>query len=81
MLETELRPCTILDDEVPEADMVTLFEDCRNIPKVEFQSKALELVYDSAELTKRLNSPGMSVVCLKVCIWRIYILPISSPGF
>lgn len=66
MLETEVRPCTVVEDEVPEPDMVTVFEQCRPIQKLEFYSKALEHVYDTAELTKRITSAGMSVVCLKV---------------
>lgn len=66
MLEAELRPCIIMEDEIPEPDMVTVFEQCRPIQKVEFYSKALGEVYDFAELSKRINSSGMSIVCLKV---------------
>uniref|UniRef100_A0A915PMF8 UBR-type domain-containing protein n=1 Tax=Setaria digitata TaxID=48799 RepID=A0A915PMF8_9BILA len=95
MLETELRPCTIVEDEVADPDLVTVFEQCRPVLKVEFQSKALELIYDTAELTKRITSSGMSVVNLKqrefdvvvknldwnciICALRIEVTPEKCP--
>lgn len=66
MLETEVRPYTVVEDDIPEPDMVTVFEQCRPIQKLEFYSKALAHIYDTAELTKRITSSGMSAVCLKV---------------
>ncbi|VDM95152.1 unnamed protein product [Thelazia callipaeda] len=94
MQETELRPCNIVD-ETPESDAVTIFEECCPLQKVEFYSRALELVYDSGELTKRIVSSGMSVVCLKqkefdivvknqdwnyiICALRIELTPEKCP--
>lgn len=72
MLETELRPCaSAVNDEVQEADLVTIFEECRLLQKVEFTSKTLQLVYDATELTKRLSSHTMSVHSLKVIVSSI----------
>ncbi|EJW86248.1 zinc finger protein [Wuchereria bancrofti] len=95
VLETEVKPCTIMEDEVPEPDMVTVFEQCRPIQKLEFYSKALEQVYDSVELTKRITTSGMSAVCLKqkefevvvknldwncvICALRIEVTPDKCP--
>uniref|UniRef100_A0A158Q763 UBR-type domain-containing protein n=1 Tax=Elaeophora elaphi TaxID=1147741 RepID=A0A158Q763_9BILA len=73
MLETEVRPCTIVEDEIPEPDMVTIFEQCRPIQKLEFYSKTLEHVYDTAELTKRITSSGMSAVSLKQSEFEIVV--------
>ncbi|VDK62634.1 unnamed protein product [Onchocerca ochengi] len=95
MLETEIRPYAVVEDEIPEPDMVTVFEQCRPIQKLEFYSKALEHIYDTAELTKRITSSGMSVVCLKqrefeivvknldwnciICALRIEVTPDKCP--
>ncbi|CAG9534494.1 unnamed protein product [Cercopithifilaria johnstoni] len=95
MLETEVRPYTVVEDDIPEPDMVTVFEQCRPIQKLEFYSKALEHVYDTAELTKRITSSGMSAVCLKqkefeivvknldwnciICALRIQVTPEKCP--
>ncbi|VDN26553.1 unnamed protein product [Gongylonema pulchrum] len=65
MLETELKPCSLLNNEVPEADLVTIFEESRLLQEVDFQSNVLGLYYDGGEVAKRLKSPGMSVICLK----------------
>ncbi|KAK6106256.1 E3 ubiquitin-protein ligase UBR4 family protein [Brugia pahangi] len=95
VLETEVKPCTIMEDEIPESDMVTVFEQCRPIQKLEFCSKALEQVYDTVELTKRITTSGMSAVCLKqkefevvvknldwncvICALRIEVTPDKCP--
>ncbi|KAL3998511.1 E3 ubiquitin-protein ligase UBR4 family protein [Acanthocheilonema viteae] len=96
MLETEVRPYTVMEDDIPEPDMVTVFEQCRPIQKLEFYSKTLEHVYDTAELTKRITSSGMSAVCLKqrefeivvknldwnciICALRIQVTPDKCPA-
>ncbi|MCP9258029.1 hypothetical protein DINM_001193 [Dirofilaria immitis] len=95
MLETEIRPFTVVEDDIPEPDMVTVFEQCRPIQKLEFYSKTLEHIYDTVELTKRITSSGMSVVCLKqkefeivvknldwnciICALRIEVTPDKCP--
>lgn len=65
MLETGISQRSAVDDDSDEADMVTIFEGCRLLQNIEFCCKALRLVYDNIELTKRFSS-SMGVVFLKV---------------
>ncbi|VDM24064.1 unnamed protein product [Toxocara canis] len=66
VVESEPPTIEIRGDLQSEEDLVTIFDSCTPLEKVQFWSKALELSYDADELTKRLNSPGMSAVCLKL---------------
>uniref|UniRef100_A0A0N5APS6 Kaptin n=1 Tax=Syphacia muris TaxID=451379 RepID=A0A0N5APS6_9BILA len=45
-----------------QADMVTIFDSCTLLEKIEYHSEKLLRRYDSAELGKRFNSKTMSVV-------------------
>uniref|UniRef100_A0A183EFM1 DUF4704 domain-containing protein n=1 Tax=Gongylonema pulchrum TaxID=637853 RepID=A0A183EFM1_9BILA len=81
MLETELKPCSLLNNEVPEADLVTIFEESRLLQDVDFQSNVLGLYYDGGEVAKRLKSPGMSVICLKVRNQESYDCFVSNSRF
>ncbi|VDK44653.1 unnamed protein product [Anisakis simplex] len=65
VLESNPHTVEIKEEKQSEEDLVTIFESCVPLEKVQFWSKALELSYDADELTKRLKSPGMSAVCLK----------------
>lgn len=72
VVESEPHTIEIKEEKQLEEDLVTVFESCNRLEKVRFSSKALQLSYDADELTKRLNSPGMGAVCLKVRCTRIY---------